>query len=420
VSAAPDQWPAVALKRVASGPQTLFTDGDWIETPYITDAGVRLIQTGNVGVGVYKDQGFRFVSEETFDQLRCTEVLPGDLLVCRLAEPVGRACLVPDMGVRMITSVDNCIVRPDASQWSTRYLNYVLSGAEYLQQLESMSRGGTRDRVSRSMLGDVQIRRPPKDIQERIANFLDAQTGRIDALIAEKERLLKLLAEHRMSVCERVVGDAGPRGRAKLGFHADLLPGFAFASEEFSRDPDDVPLLRGINVSPDGVRWDDAVYWRKDFDSSLERFRLQENDVVFGMDRPWIASGTRVAMVSRQDAGALLLQRVCRLRGGSKLRQRFIYYALASDMFRQSIEVELTGVSVPHISPEQILRFKVPVLTLEEQDGRCAIADVEDQRIQELELHTTKLLERLREYRSSLISSAVTGQIDLTSRVGVQ
>lgn len=296
-----------------------------------------------------------------------------------------------------------------------RFAHYLLRDDAYVSEFRRLSTGvvDSRLRLYPEVFLAMPLTLPPVAEQERIANFLDEQTARIDALIAAKERLLELLAEHRLSVCERVVDEADHRGRAKLGFHVDLLPGFAFASDEFSRNPDDVPLLRGINVSPGTIRWDEAVYWPRDYDPALQRFYLRADDVVFGMDRPWISSGARVAMVRPEDEGALLLQRVCRLRGGSKLRQRFIYYALASDMFRQSIEVDLTGVSVPHISPEQILRFKVPVLSLEEQDARCAKADIEDERIRELEGQTKELLERLGEYRSSLISAAVTGQLDM-------
>ncbi len=81
------------IKRCARPGRRAFTDGDWIESPYITENGVRLIQTGNVGIGRYKEQGFRYVSEETFTELACTEVDPNDVLICRLDGPVGRACL---------------------------------------------------------------------------------------------------------------------------------------------------------------------------------------------------------------------------------------------------------------------------------------------------------------------------------------
>ena len=82
------------------------------ESPYIRDSGVRLIQTGNIGTGVYREKGYRYISEQTFDAFGCTEILPNDVLICRLGEPVGRACLAPALGVRMITSVDVCILKP--------------------------------------------------------------------------------------------------------------------------------------------------------------------------------------------------------------------------------------------------------------------------------------------------------------------
>lgn len=88
---------------------------------------------------------------------------------------------------------------------------------------------------------------------------------------------------------------------------------------------------------------------------------------------------------------------------------------LASDMLRQSIELDVTGESVPHITPEQIGRFKIAAHSVEEQRARCASVDLEDQRIRQLEKQTEELVDRLREYRSSLISAAVTGQLDMAS-----
>ncbi len=250
--------------------------------------------------------------------------------------------------------------------------------------------------------------------QERIANFLDERTSQIDALLAEKERLVEVLGQHAQAVVDAVTVAEG-KAQAKLGYFVDLLPGYAFPSEEFSRDPADVPLLRGVNVTPSGVRWDDAVYWRREYDEALARFVLKTGDVVLGMDRPWISTGARVTLIDDAAAGSLLLQRVCRLRGGPKIQQRFIYYALASDAFRQSVEVEMTGVSVPHLSPEQILRFKVPVLSPDEQAERCGRADRALSEISKLQEHTDNMLARLREYRSSLITTAVTGQLDINN-----
>jgi type I restriction enzyme S subunit len=265
--------------------------------------------------------------------------------------------------------------------------------------------------LNQQLIRSADLLLPPPLEQERIANFLDDKTARIDTLIAEKERLVGLIAEQCLSVAESVVADTSSGQRVKLGFHVDLLPGYAFPSEQFSRDANDIPLLRGVNVTPDGIRWDDVVCWQKDYDPQLERFRLQVGDIVFGMDRPWVSTGARVAMIDADSAGSFLLQRVCRLRGGAKWTQRFLHYVLASDSFRQTVEVDLTGVSVPHISPEQVLGFKVPVLSPSEQEARCKAADRQTKQLRSLEVHTLEMLARLREYRSSLISAAVTGQM---------
>lgn len=343
---------------------------------------------------------------------------PGDLLIEKSGggeqQPVGNVVLFTDDRPAVCS---NFVARmPVTADCDSRFVGYVFRAlyAEGRNIPHIKQTSGIQNLDSESYLNEM-VWLPARSEQERIANFLDEQTARIDALIAEKEHLLGLLSEQQVSVAEAVVAEAPSRLKAKLGFYVDLLAGFAFPSEEFSRDESDIPLLRGVNVAPASIRWEDAVYWRRDYDPALERFRLQAGDVVFGMDRPWISTGARVAVIDSSSAGAFLLQRVCRLRGGAKVRQRFLFYALASDAFRQSIEVDLTGVSVPHISPEQVLGFKIPVLTPEEQDARCAEADRQTEALKGLAAQTEGLLGRLREYRSSLISAAVTGQLDLST-----
>ena len=92
---------------------TLLADGDWIESKDQSDAGIRLIQTGNVGCGAFNDKSehYRYISEDTFNRLKCTEIYAGDILVSRLPDPIGRACIIPDLPNRMITAVDCTIIR---------------------------------------------------------------------------------------------------------------------------------------------------------------------------------------------------------------------------------------------------------------------------------------------------------------------
>ena len=200
----PEHWEVKCISAAARPGPDSFTDGDWVELPYITDSGVRLIQTGTVGIGAYREQGFRYIDDSSFDELRCTAIEPGDVLICRLADPVGRACLAPDLGVRMITSVDVCILKP-SGQFSAKYLVFFLSSKQYLDHIDSLVRGGTRDRISRSMLGAIKIPSPPVTEQRAIAAFLHGETTRIDGLTREVETAIERLQEYRTALITAAV-----------------------------------------------------------------------------------------------------------------------------------------------------------------------------------------------------------------------
>lgn len=408
VGTLPEGWRATPLKYLASSSGGMTPSKD---RPDFWDGDIPWVSPKDMKQVVLADSADH-VSQEALIQTGLRLHPPEGVMVVVRGMILAHTFPVARNVVPVTVNQDMKVLRP-VKGVDSRYLSWMLQGLEpVMLSLTDESAHGTKA-LRTDQWANLVVPVPDGSAQERIANFLDEQTARIDALIAEKERLLQLIAEQRLSVAERVLAPAASELLVKLGFFVDLLPGFAFPSEEFSRDPEDIPLLRGVNVSPGGIRWDESVYWRRDYDASLERFKVREGDVILGMDRPWISSGARVAMVDASSDGALLLQRVCRLRGGERFHQRFLYFALASDSFRQSVEVELTGVSVPHISPEQILRFKVPALTPVEQAGRCASADAEVERLLALDVHTSAMLDSLREYRSSLISAAVTGQLDL-------
>lgn len=200
----PEGWNTERIQRLARRGYKMFTDGDWIESPYITSSGVRLIQTGNIGAGQYKEQGFRYISEATFSNFRCTEVVPGDILICRLGEPVARACLAPNLANRMITSVDVCILKT-REDVSSNYLVYAMSSWPYLSWVGSLVRGSTRDRVSRAMVGSFRLPLPSLEEQIAIARFLDHTIANITSAIACGSREIELLREFRARLIADVV-----------------------------------------------------------------------------------------------------------------------------------------------------------------------------------------------------------------------
>lgn len=252
---------------------------------------------------------------------------------------------------------------------------------------------------------------PDLPTQKRIAAFLDRETARIDELIAKKERLVGLLRERGNAAREELLWGEGPI--SKLGYHISILPGYAFASASFSDNPEDIRLLRGANVGVNEVRWDDTVYWPTADAKGVERFRLEAGDLVMGMDRPWISGGIRVAEIQESDLPCLLLQRVCKISPRKTLEARYLKAMIESKRFVAYFEPILTGVSVPHISGDQIANFRFPFIGVDEQVRRMDDLEKITRSIQPIARATQTSIDRLREYRAALITAAVTGQIDV-------
>lgn len=193
-------WEIKKVKDIAS----LITDGDWIESRHQSEDGIRLIQTGNVGNGVFKakDDKPHYISEDTFNELGCTEIFAGDCLVSRLPEPVGRACIIPEISHRMITAVDCSIIRFKDVYLPKLFVYYTMS-LSYQKDINNNTTGTTRKRISRKNLEQISIPFPPLSEQEQIVSELDLISGVID----KKKQQLKELDSLAQSIFYEMFGD---------------------------------------------------------------------------------------------------------------------------------------------------------------------------------------------------------------------
>jgi type I restriction enzyme S subunit len=186
-------WRVAELASVCD----VFADGDWIETKDQSETGIRLIQTGNIGFGKFKarDSKARYVSEETFKRLRCTEIQQGDILVSRLPDPVGRACVIPKLDVKSITAVDCTIIRSNKEVISAEFLNFVFQSPQYFEQVKLNITGATRQRISRSLLAKTQIPIPPLVTQDNIVSRLIVISNELEkSSKSYKEKVSELAA----------------------------------------------------------------------------------------------------------------------------------------------------------------------------------------------------------------------------------
>jgi len=181
----PTGWEVKKIKNIAdTSTENSFVDGDWIESPYIEECGIRYITSGNIGSGVFKRQGNGFISDKTFSELKCKYAYAGDLVFSRLNSPYGRSCILPNEYDKYVIAVDNVILRTAQDK---RYICYVTQCSRYEESVKMVARGTAMKRVSRTNLGDISLPIPPLSEQQAIASYLDAKTAKIDSTIKSLE-----------------------------------------------------------------------------------------------------------------------------------------------------------------------------------------------------------------------------------------
>ena len=246
-----------------------FTDGDWIEAKDQSDAGIRLVQTGNIGIAEYLDKpnNKKWISEETFERLHCEEVYPNDILISRLPEPAGRACIMPNLGTKMITAVDCTIVRP-SKDVSANFLLQYLSSQSYFDEVNTCLAGGTRQRISRGNLAGFDVPIPlDKTEQDVIGNFLCTLDNLItlhqrkyDKLqVLKKAMLEKMFPKNGSSVPEiRFKGFTDAWEQRKLTEFVEFFSGLTYTPNDVQENG--TLVLRSSNVSNGEVVDADNVY----------------------------------------------------------------------------------------------------------------------------------------------------------------
>ena len=194
------KWEYKKLKDICVS----IDDGDWIESQDQSSEGIRLIQTGNIGVGEYIDKSdkSKYISEETFGRLKCKEIYGGDCLVSRLPDPIGRACILPMMSDRMITAVDCSIVRFKDIVVPGYFVHYTKS-RKYNSDISKFATGATRKRISRKNLEGIVIPMPSSELQHRIVAELDC----LNEMIAVKQEQLTEFDKLAQSIFYDMFGD---------------------------------------------------------------------------------------------------------------------------------------------------------------------------------------------------------------------
>jgi type I restriction enzyme S subunit len=265
------------LKDILEG--CLFTDGDWIESKDQDPKGeIRLIQLADIGDGNFIDKSSRFINKETANKLKCTFLKKGDVLVARMPDPLGRACVFPfDEENRYITAVDVCIIRPKENCLAS-YLKYVINSVEVRNTIFRQKTGTTRERITRKKLGELQIPLPPLEQQKKIAAILDAADTyrqKTKALIAKYDELTQ-------SLFLDMFGDLvnNQKGWKYIEF-GEIFNSLRYGTSSppiYSNEG--IPFIRATNVKNGSISKKGLVYISQEEACKIEKCKLKESDLI--------------------------------------------------------------------------------------------------------------------------------------------
>ncbi|MCD7818950.1 MAG: restriction endonuclease subunit S [Lachnospiraceae bacterium] len=240
------------------------------------------------------------------------------------------------------------------------YLFFWLQNNDFIQQAcATMTGTGGLKRVSPYFAKNCEIPLPPVVEQISIASFLKKRCAEIDSIIKKARISIEEYKHLKQAVTKGVRGERPMKESGiewlesipstwkivPIKYFTDILAGYAFSSDDFDINTG-IPLLRGVNVTPKGIRWNDVVFWNKNVDEQLEAYMLRTGDLVLGLDRPWISEETRISWISEKDIPSLLLQRVCRIRVKDGILPALIYYWLSSPLFMETLSTDTTGINI--------------------------------------------------------------------------
>lgn len=198
-------WAFATLDQIIAG-DGVFTDGDWVESKdQDENGGVRLIQLADIGDGEYKDKSARFMNSETAEELRCTYIEQGDVLVARMPDPLGRACIFPGDKKKSVTVVDVCILRPATKNVDNKWLMYWINSPIFRNKIAALQSGTTRRRISRKNLASIKFPVPPSMLQVTIREKIEEHFSHIDAGVEELKQAKAKLQQYRQSVLKDAV-----------------------------------------------------------------------------------------------------------------------------------------------------------------------------------------------------------------------
>ena len=429
----PEHWEVDRLKRSS----LRVTDGAHI-SPDLSSSDFPFVSTVDIHGGKIDFDDCLRTSDECYSYLVRTGCRPhqGDLLFSKDGT-VGRTALV-DVDREFVVASSLVIVSPRPTRLNAGFLDYWLNNSLLQQDILLQISGAALRRISVEKVSRLPVLLPPPAEQRAIAMFLDRETGRVDRLVAKKRELIERLKEKRTSLISHTVTRGLPPAAADaagLAENPPLKPSGIEWLGDIPRHWDvrrlkDVGTLKGGAGFPheeQGLEDEELPFYKVgDLKASLDGRVMTKSEHTISKET---ARKLRAAIIPPESivyakiGAALLLNRrrvtfadccidnnmTAYLPDGRRIRSEWAFYWLSILDFGEF----MNPGAVPSFSEgyQAILPVLLPPLL--EQAAIAAYLDEETAKLDALVGKVEEAVERLQEYRTALITAAVTGKIDV-------
>jgi type I restriction enzyme S subunit len=374
MSELPQGWAEATVLELA-GQNSVVTDGDWVESKDQDPMGsVRLIQLADIGDGFFVNKSQRFMNVESVERLNCTYLQNGDVLIARMPDPLGRACIFPDIGQHAVTAVDVFVWRPDRelAGADTRWLMHTINSPAVRAEILSEAGGTTRQRVAGGKLKQLRLPVPPIPEQRRIVATVDGLTARTARARKELDRIPTLIARYKQRLLALAFsGELTAGWRAAKGLSdakevalVDVAKGFSYGTSAKSAPSGEVPVLRMGNIQDGKLDWTNLVFTSEK--AEIKKYTLIPGDVLFNRTNSPELVGKTALYKGEQDA--VYAGYLIRIQCTENLMPEYLTYSLNGPAGRNYCwAVKTDGVSQSNINAKKIAAFRFLLPSLDEQ-----------------------------------------------------
>lgn len=388
-----------------------ISDGDWIESKDQDPNGeIRLIQLADIGDGHYINKSRRFLNAETSKRLKCTPLKFGDILIARMPDPIGRACIYPGDSKEAISVVDVCILRVDTTKTEPAWLINVINADFTRKEIERAAGGTTRTRISRCSLEKLLVPTPPYPEQQKIAAILTAVDGKLDVIARQIAATQTLKQGLMQTLFSRGVGKQDATGRwlphskfkdsalgeipaewriTSLGEVCnDALQTGPFGSQLHADEYQDlgVPVLMPKDLKNCRANLSTAARISPARATELSRHTLFKGDLLFSRR----GDVSKFALIDDSSQGALCGTGCLKAKPSNAHCPEFIAHLLQLDVVRAWLEQNAVGQTMPNMNTAILssLPLVVPAMKREEEEI-AAILDIVDAKAKALAVKQT-------------------------------